>query len=62
MARQPEPKSCGNCRWWELRVPFTGLGWCKHPIPACVDENTATCTWDKDGTTCPCHERKETEQ
>jgi hypothetical protein len=72
MAKQPEPKSCGNCRWWEPRErtptgrPRKKSGKCCYVIdlpvlPDCVVPVALPrrSVWFEDGKLCPCHERKE---
>ena len=55
-------KRCGTCRWFEWRVKEKGIGWCNHPIPDCVEEETETCMYSHNGTNCPCHERRERDE
>ena len=53
---------CGTCKFWELRDATRCIGWCNHPIPNCVDDETDTCMYSHNGINCPCYQRKERDE
>ena len=54
-------QSCGNCGWWAAWRKGNNLGSCCVPLPDCITTGARDTMRDTDGTTCPCHKKKEGE-